>query len=811
MVTLAAPWPALLLCLLLLLPTTSGGADISGLLRVGIFSTHPLNFVDKDGSAEGINPDLLRAIFAEENVQLAFVPGSWAEGLKRLEDGEIDMMMSVAHSEERAKVMDFGRESVLQLWGQVFTRPELQSRTISELFGRKIGVMAKDMSGLNFVATVKGLGGGCEIVEYPSHAEVFQAVASGGVDGGVAPQHFGLRHASTYNLVPTSILFSPFSIYFATKKDHHRHFLDFIDIRLAQWKKDQNSPYHRIVNHWMAPGGNGRTLPAWLFPLLVLLFVAILIATAFLVLLNRAVKRKTKELRASERRFRDIALAVSDWIWEIDAEGRYTFCSEQSGALLGYTPEELLGKSSLSLLTAVSAAETSEELAREVKEDRGHRQKERVALHKDGREIHLLSAAVPIHGNGGVVCGFRGVYTDISERIRAEQERRSLEEKLAQGRKMEAIGTLAGGIAHDFNNILSAIIGYTELAKEDLAPTSETAQHLGEVYRAALRARDLVKHILSFSRQAGAGKIRLDPTILISEALKMLRPSLPATIEIHQHIERPQLTVLADPTSINQIVVNLCTNAFHAMEEKGGVLDIEVKRVDLSAEDLLLEPQVLPGPFVRLRVADSGIGIAPEHRSRIFDPYFTTKEMGKGTGMGLAIVHGLVHDCGGFITCYSQLGQGTVFHVYLPGVPGEAEESEAVPQEVDGGTERILFVDDETMIGEASRVILEGLGYRVRIFNDPIAALTFFREMQRDIDVVITDQTMPGMTGVEMAVEMLKLRPELPIILCSGYSSTIDRDKAIALGIKEFAVKPLLKRDLALLLRQVIATVEEKE
>jgi CheY-like chemotaxis protein len=210
-------------------------------------------------------------------------------------------------------------------------------------------------------------------------------------------------------------------------------------------------------------------------------------------------------------------------------------------------------------------------------------------------------------------------------------------------------------------------------------------------------------------------------------------------------------------------------------------------------------------------VADSGVGIAPEHRSRIFDPYFTTKEMGRGTGMGLSIVHGLVRDCGGFITCYSQLGQGTVFHVYLPGVPGEAEAPEPPPQEVAGGTERILFVDDETMIGEASRVLLQGLGYRVRVFNDPLQALAFFRESLREVDVVITDQTMPGMTGVEMAVEMLSLRPELPIILCSGYSSAIDREKAVALGIREFAVKPLLKRDLALLLRQVIATVGQKE
>jgi CheY-like chemotaxis protein len=279
---------------------------------------------------------------------------------------------------------------------------------------------------------------------------------------------------------------------------------------------------------------------------------------------------------------------------------------------------------------------------------------------------------------------------------------------------------------------------------------------------------------------------------------------LPATIEIRKNIEKSDITILADPTQINQIVINLCTNAFHAMEVKGGILDISLKSVDLTAEDLRKEPQIQPGTFIQLTVADSGTGIAPEHLDKIFDPYFTTKEMGKGTGMGLSIVHGIVRDYGGFISCSSELGQGAVFHVFLPALPTTAaavvDKEESLPR----GNEEILFVDDEPMIATMSKVLLETLGYRVLALTDSTRALTAFREAPQRFDLVITDQTMPVLTGAELARELLLIRPALPVILCSGYSSIMTKEKAAAMGIRAFVPKPLVKRELAFLVRRVL-------
>ena len=376
--------------------------------------------------------------------------------------------------------------------------------------------------------------------------------------------------------------------------------------------------------------------------------------------------------------------------------------------------------------------------------------------------------------------------------------------RLEHAHKMESIGTLAGGIAHDFNNILSVILGYAEMAKDDCQPGSSISKDLDEVLGAGNRAKGLVQQILAFSRQDDMERTLIQPASIVQEVIQMLRSSLPTTIEITKDIDVVTGLVFVDPSQLSQILMNLCTNAFHAMEDTGGKLDISLKEVTLSDEDLIHEPGVKNGTFIQLSIADSGTGVAPNIKNKIFDPYFTTKETGKGTGMGLAMVHGIVKNYGGFITLYSELGAGTVFHVFLPTVEQEALTENKISNPLPMGKERILFVDDEELLATMGKSMLEKLGYHVTIRTSSLEALETFQDHPDQFDIVITDQTMPGMTGADLASKLMQIKPEIPIILCTGYSTIISEEKAKAMGIKEFAFKPLAKKDIAQLIRKVL-------
>ncbi len=393
---------------------------------------------------------------------------------------------------------------------------------------------------------------------------------------------------------------------------------------------------------------------------------------------------------------------------------------------------------------------------------------------------------------------------DITEKTLADTQKSKLEMQLRQAQKMESIGTLAGGIAHDFNNILASILGYAEMAREDCLPGSTIHNDLNEVLEAGNRAKGLVRQILAFSRQDDMERIILQPASIVKETITMLRPSLPTTIEITQDIDAATGLVFVDPTQLNQILMNLCTNAFHAMEDTGGKLDISLKEVTLSNEDLVHEPDVTAGTFIQLSIGDSGKGIAPAIKDKIFDPFFTTKETGKGTGMGLAMVYGIVKQYGGFISLYSELGEGTVFHVFLPTTEKEALTENETNDPIPIGRERVLFVDDEEILSKMGKTMLERLGYHVTVRNSSFEALETFQNQPDEFDIVITDQTMPGMTGSDMSRRMLQIRPDIPIILCTGYSTIISEEKAKSMGIKEFALKPLAKKDMAKLMRKVL-------
>ena len=414
-----------------------------------------------------------------------------------------------------------------------------------------------------------------------------------------------------------------------------------------------------------------------------------------------------------------------------------------------------------------------------------------------GKRVLDMSYA-PYLGDNNIVTGVVVNGRDVTEA-------RAIEKHLQQTQKYEALGTLAGGVAHDFNNILGAIIGYTQLSQMNIDDKPKVRECVDQIYLASKRAKDLVQQILAFSRQTKTEKIPIEITTVVREVLKLIRASIPATIEIRQNVKSNLGAVKADQTQIHQIVMNLCMNAFHAMEKEGGYLDVSLNRIYVGDGDATTIFQGLnPGWHLNLNVTDTGHGMDKETLSRIFEPYFTTKDPGEGTGMGLATVHGIVKDHGGVVRVYSELGIGTSFYVYFPIIEEQTENLEETTFDFPRGKERILFVDDEECLAELGREILQNLGYLVEAKVNPLDALEVFQKRPEEYDVIITDLTMPKMTGRELTVEMRKIRSNIPIILCTGHNRKITYEDCRDLDLDQIMIKPLTVHDLAYSVRQAL-------
>ncbi len=505
--------------------------------------------------------------------------------------------------------------------------------------------------------------------------------------------------------------------------------------------------------------------------------------------------RYEEELRDREERLRAILESNPNPIVVYDKKGHPIYINHPFTATFGWILEELKGR------TIPFVPEDQKEItAQKIKE---LFQKQSVVkfrtkrLTQNGDILELIVSAAHIKGHEETPAGMVVNLIDITEQIK-------LEESLRQSQKMESIGNLAGGIAHDFNNILFPIIGYTEILKADNSIYAEGKKYIDEIMKAALRAKELVKQILAFGRQAENQMAPVRVQYIIKEVLKLIRSTIPANIEIIEDIRKDCGSVLADPTQIHQILMNLITNAYHAVDEAGGRISVELKEIHLNQDELFGNLRHA-GQYDMLSVSDTGCGIDPAIKDKIFEPYFTTKEKGKGTGLGLAVVFGIVRKHKGDIQVYSEKGQGTTFNVYLPLIESSSEARAKEESDVDlTGGERILLVDDDKIVAQLEKQMLARLGYEVTECTSSVEALSKFKTNPDGFDLVITDMTMPNLTGDFLAAEMLAARPDTPIILCTGFSEKINEEKAKALGIKGFLMKPVVKSELARMVRNVL-------
>lgn len=924
---------SLFFSVLLILFCSSAFAGESVKLKVASFPFKPLIYQDTQNISRGINADLLNQIAKENNWSNDYVHGSWSQGLEFARRGNIDLLTSVMYSKERDQYLDYSKEPVFVVWGEVYSLPDTEINDVFALAGKSVAIMRGDLSGENFRKLAHSFQIQCDYKEVSSHDDVFKLIQQKEVSAGVAPNIYGILNTSKYKLVRTSIVFNPNPLYFAVPQGMHSEVLETIDRYLSNWRKDRNSFYYKTLDFWLAEAKSKNNLPKWLIYVVagglcfvVLIFnwnrgltravsirtnelresesryrslfqdnytIMLLIDpnTAFIVDANPAAcefygysreefcnlkiseinvlsekeifqemelakkekrnhfhfihrlsngeiydvevysglvqvegrnllystvydvterKNAEKKLKASEQNYKLLADFTHDWEYWINPRGEYVYISPAYERLTGYTIGQLIADPQF-LFSIISS-----EHKKTVIEHYSSANMESPACTidfslktKSGEELWIEHNCVPVYDELGNFAGRRGNNRDITQRIKAEQQRDDYENELRQKYKMEAIGVMAGGMAHNFNNNLAIILGNLELSKRKLLSEVSISGYLDNAKVAAMRARDLISKIMTFSRKEAQRTNPIRLSLIVDETIALLESTIPSSVQIKLQVKPGcvQSYIMADASQIQEILLNLCSNAIHAMDEVGGLI-LSLDQVELEKEDIPVHFHFhcQPGTHLRLSVQDNGKGIPPEIKGKIFDPFFTTKELHEGTGMGLSTVQGIVEQCNGMVSVDSTVGRGTTFHLFFPIVDPVQETVFATIKdpELYVGTEQILFIDDNEMLAKTCQQMLSSIGYQVTVMTDSCEAKTLFNTSPNLFDLVISDQTMPELTGIELLQEIKKIRPEIPTILCTGFSSKIGEQETKVSGINAFLTKPIDFPELLLAVRQAL-------
>lgn len=772
-------------------------------VNVHVLDTPPFMSM-RDGEPQGIMIDYLKIISERTGVTFEYTNAisSWRDAVESLKKHEgVDLLPAMTPTAERKQYFNFSNVYISSPRVIITREDEDFVSSLDNFAHKKIAGYSGDETNNVLKAKYPDI----ELILFDTLGEPIMAVARGQADALISNLSFAPYFINTHGITNLKVaghsLLPDDTAAFGIRKDWPE-LVGIINKGLATITLEEQTA---IRNKYIAiryDQVNTAAIIKWILVAAGMVAGIILIFVFWNRSLKKQVAARTAELKVSEEKYRDIFESLQDGFLRADMEGNILLSNEVAAAMLDYELSELMGKNLVKDIYFYP--EQREQLIEILFRDSKFDKYELAVKRKDGSKAVTEVSAHIIYENGQPVAT-ESTIRDITDRKLAEMEKEKLESQLLQAQKMEAIGTLAGGIAHDFNNILSSIFGYAELAKIEKDNEESLTGDLDEITLAATRAKELVQQILTFSRKTEQKMMPLEATLIVKEVIKLLRSSIPKTIKIEQEIgSKPK--IMADPTQIHQLVLNVCTNAFHAMEEEGGVMAISLDVAEVTSERILTTGILKPGSYMHLQVKDTGHGIPQAEMDRIFDPYYTTKEQGKGTGLGLAIVQGIVQSHGGKLHIESSAETGTTVAIFLPVCDEEVSTIEiSEPQDYKlSGTETVLLVDDEVPILKAAEKNLSKYGYYVRSFTSSNEALDKFQQEPDTFDLVITDMTMPDMTGDKLVEKMLAIRPDLKTILWTGYSEKIDREKALSLGIKEYLEKPVQKNQMLAAVRHVL-------